>query len=484
VFESHPLTTAEVAEFLERLPSLTVAVPDAERIDQLGLLESVKGACAAAQARAGVAFEESQLAAREGEGLPARERRRGLGAQVALARRDSPSRGSRHLGLAKALVHELPHTMAHLTAGRVSEWRATLVCRETACLRVEDRATVDRLLADDLPTMGDAQVQRRARAMACELDNAATAGRAARACTERRVTLRAAPDTMTWFTALLPVEQGVAVLAALTKAGDAPRREGDERTRNQVMADTLVERVTGRADAEAVPLEVHLVMPFDSMFARGDEPGAMGTQVVPADWANTVLGRVADRGAEVWLRRLFTTPDGADLVAMESARRRFAGMLRRFVVARDQVCRTPWCDAPVRHVDHVQPARAGGATKAANGQGLCEACNYGKEAPGWTERVLHAGPSPGAGAGAVGADPAIPHTVRITTPTGHTYDSTAPPVLPGRVRDRESRADLGTADPGNPGLGSVETAVTATADARCVDFSWLERFFAIELDAA
>ena len=206
-----------------------------------------------------------------------------------------------------------------------------------------------------------------------------------------------------------------------------------------------------------MPPEVHLVMAFDSMFAGGGEPGAMGTQVVPADWANTVLARVADRGAEVWLRRIFTAPDGADLVAMESARRRFAGMLRRFVVARDQVCRTPWCDAPVRHVDHVRPARAGGATDDANGQGLCEACNYAKEAPGWTERVLHAGPSPGA----VGAGTAVPHTVRITTPTGHTYDSTAPPVLPSRVRDPDSRAHPGRAD-----------------------FSWLERAFRIELDAA
>ena len=30
------------------------------------------------------------------------------------------------------------------------------------------------------------------------------------------------------------------------------------------------------------------------------------------------------------------------------------------------------------------PAAAGGPTSAANAQGLCEACNYAKEAPGWT----------------------------------------------------------------------------------------------------
>jgi hypothetical protein len=60
--------------------------------------------------------------------VPARERGRGLGAQVALARRESPHRGSRHLGPAEALVGELPHTFEHLRAGRVSEWRATILC--------------------------------------------------------------------------------------------------------------------------------------------------------------------------------------------------------------------------------------------------------------------------------------------------------------------------------------------------------------------
>src|SRR6185312_8487138 len=99
-----PLTTAELVALLDRLPSLDVGVPDAERIDQLGLLESIKAAAAGAQARVSVAFADSQRSKREAAGVPARERSRGLGAQVALARRESPHRGSRHLGLAQALV--------------------------------------------------------------------------------------------------------------------------------------------------------------------------------------------------------------------------------------------------------------------------------------------------------------------------------------------------------------------------------------------
>ena len=103
---------------------------------------------------------------------------------------------------------------------------------------------------------------------------------------------------------------------------------------------------------------------------------------------------------------------------MDRRRRDFIGELREFLVIRDQVCRTPWCDAPIRHADHPVRVADGGATSAENGQGLCEACNYAKEAAGWRSLPL----------------PSERHEVLLTTPTGHTYVSTAPdppqPCLP------------------------------------------------------
>ena len=422
--------TSELRDLLERLGGVTgEGVDDAERIDQLSLLESIKGAASAAQARVTVAFDSSQRETQAAAGVPVRERGRGVAAQVALARRDSPSRGSRHLGLARALTGEMPHTMEHLAAGRITEWRATIVCRETAVLDVERRREVDARLAADLPLLGDAHVAQRARAMACELDGAAMVRRRAKAESERRVSLRPAPDTMTYLTALLPVAQGVGVYAALSAAAGQAQAQGagDARGRGQLMADTLVERVTGQATATAVPIEIQLVMPAETLLGQGSEPAlAPGYGALPAAVSRALVASCGSAGASAWVRRLFTTPDGRDLVTMDSRRRRFDGLLRRFVELRDQTCRTPWCDAPVRHGDHVIPERRGGATSAANGQGLCEACNYAKEAPGWRASTLARGPSP--------ADPhAPPHTVRTTTPTGHSYDSTAPPVLPTRA---------------------------------------------------
>jgi hypothetical protein len=385
---------------------------DAERVDRIRLLEEVKGACAAAQAREAVAFKRSQLAAQAEAGVRPDKRGLGVAAQVGLARRESPVRGARFLGLAEALVGELPHTMAELTAGRLSEWRATIVARETACLTREQRGMVDEELAavpGGLASMGDRGLQAKAREVAYRLAPYAFAARASKAAGDRRVTLRPAPDTMTHLTGLLPVAQGVAVYAALVREAEAARSRGDERTRGQVMADTLVERVTGQASARQVPVEVQLVITDATLFGGQETPGWLaGYGPVPAPVARDLV-RGLDEATRAWLRRLWTAPDGGDLVAMESSRRTFTGALRRMVVAADRVCRTPWCDAPVRHVDHVVPVHDGGATRFDNAQGLCEACNQAKEAPGWRHRpgVLHRG-------------------VETTTPTGHRYSSPAP----------------------------------------------------------
>ena len=70
---------------------------------------------------------------------------------------------------------------------------------------------------------------------------------------------------MSHLHAFLPVEQGVACYAALKRHVDAVVAAGDERNRDQIMADTVVERLTGQAAAEDVDIEVQLVMPVESL---------------------------------------------------------------------------------------------------------------------------------------------------------------------------------------------------------------------------
>ncbi len=152
-----------------------------------------------------------------------------------------------------------------------------------------------------------------------------------------------------------------------------------------------------------------------TLFQGDSEPARLpGYGIVPAGWARTLAGPDLEQRVDVWLRRLYTAPGTGELVAMDSRARLFPPGHRRFLQARDDTCRTPYCDAPIRHLDHIVPWHNGGTTSLSNGAGLCEACNHTKEAPGWSAQ-----PRPGPR-----------HTLQLTTPTGHSYHSTAPP-LPG-----------------------------------------------------
>ncbi|MGO4227873.1 DUF222 domain-containing protein [Arthrobacter sp. YAF34] len=439
-----PFTAAvPTAGLLSALPPATDC---AGMIDRIRELEDAKSAIGAEQARLAVAFDLPQRREQADAGMPAAKLGTGVGAQIALARRESPAKGGRLLGLAKALVTEMPHTLAALESGELNEWRATLIVRETACLTAADRAAVDEHLAADtgiLTGTGDRAIVAAARAAAYRLDPRSVTDRAAHAATERHVSLRPAPDTMCHLTAFLPVAEGVAVHTALTRHADTLRNAGDPRTRGQAMADTLVERTTGTPGGIS-GIEIQLIMTDRTLFQADAEPAVLpGYGTVPAEWARELLTKTGTNAKErdftTWLRRLYTHPGTGDLTAMDSRARIFPTGLRRFIEARDHTCRTPYCDAPIRHLDHIVPHHAGGQTTSTNGAGLCEACNHTKETPGWNAR-----PRPGPR-----------HTIELTTPTGHTYHSTAPALpgteLPNTERPGTVRSDAVLSDTASAG---------------------------------
>jgi hypothetical protein len=429
----------EIREFISELAALdgrSDGVDDAGRVQLISALESLKAAAAAAQARISVTFAESQREAQRAAGVARDKVGAGIAEQVALARRESPTLGSRHLGLARALVTEMPHTMAALTAGELSEWRATLVVRATAVLSAKERREVDARLAGRLAGLSDKHVAAAAHALAYELDPRSVVERHAYARSQRRVSMRPAPDTMAYLTALLPAHEAVAAYAALTRAAATARSEGDARSSDQVKADTLVERVTGQAHADHVPLDISLVM-SDTTLAEGDHspaillgfgpiPGALARELV----RNTVSARprraqsdtgplaatrpqsqgpperskewplddtcvvevfeqprkeAAERdpadqwsgrevhAAQVWLRRLYTDPRTGIITAGDRTRRLFPAHLRRLVVARDQWCRTPYCGAPIKHIDHAERHADGARPRSTTPKGSASA---------------------------------------------------------------------------------------------------------------
>jgi len=310
---------------------------------------------------------------------------------------------------------------------------------------------------------------------------------------------------MAYLSVLGPLKEVVGAYAAVQAraravvSGQCAEEEPAGRGVGAVAADTALQVLSGRADGQLQPVEVHLVVTDRALLGVGDpdrsvmEPARIpGHGSVPAPLARAWLregldhpasteagagdgggapatgpaphsppvagdapppggptGRASsslgDAGAaRVWLRRLYTTADGRDLVAMDSRRRLFGGLLRRMLVLRDDVCTTPWCEAPIVHADHATPVREGGLTGFWEGNGKCARCNQAKEAPGWRTRVItrdasHGGPcrdrdldrDPVRDGDGDAGHPArrAQRVVRVSTPLGHQYESEPPPLL-------------------------------------------------------
>jgi len=414
---------AELTGLMDRLAGLpSAAGNDATRIDVIAGLEKLKAAVYAAQLRVIADFAASQAAANKAMGIEARQAQRGIPEQVGWARKVSPASAARQLGQARALIDQMPDTYGLLLRGEISEHVATIVTTETSHLAVEDRRLVDKKLADQLSRLSPKRAHAATRRLAIEADPAGAVRRAGNAREDRRVSSRPAPDTMAVLSALLPCEQGVAAYAALRRHSEAAVAAGDDRTLNQIMADTLVERLTGQATADAVSAEIGLVMTDAALFGGDDSAADLtGYGPIPAELARDIARGADDPSdaarARIFLRRLFTEPVTGVIENCDPRRRRFDGVLARLLVYRDQHCRDPFCDAPIRHLDHIEAFAAGGPTICENGRGVCQRGNYARQMPGFSVRLI---------------DPAR-HVVEVSTPTGHRYRSSAP-TSPGANR--------------------------------------------------
>jgi hypothetical protein len=406
-----------LAEFAAAAADCT-PVSDAVRIDRIARLEKLRAATAALQAAESVRFAQSQAAEQVASDVHPDKIGRGIAEQLGLACRISPVAAARRLNTARAWWFELPDSYRQLMAGELSERVADAIVTETRHLDAERRRQVD----DQLRAAGIAEMGVQA-AMACVRKKAYEAdprGYVQRGRTERqhrRVGIRPAPDTMAILTGYLPVEQGIACYAALQRHADTAVASGDGRTKGQIMADTLVERLTGQASAADVNVELQVMVPIDSL-VNSQNPSAMvipGFGPLPGDLG---LEIVASSNGAKWWRRLFTGPKttsgSGPILGGDPRRRHFDRHLTQLIKLRDQTCRDPYCDAPIRHIDHIQRHSDGGSTSYGNGRGTCERGNYTREMPGWHIKTID-----------YGLDNRQ-HKIIITTPTGHHYHSRAP----------------------------------------------------------
>jgi hypothetical protein len=133
-------------------------------------------------------------------------------------------------------------------------------------LDANTRREVDAKIASaGIAEMGPRSAAACARKHAYEADREGYVQRGRTERKNRRVGLRPAPETMSLLTGYLPAEQGIACLKSLQDNTDTTKAAGDPRCRDQIMADTLVERITGQVQASDVNAELQIVMDLDAL---------------------------------------------------------------------------------------------------------------------------------------------------------------------------------------------------------------------------
>ena len=232
------------------------------------------------------------------------------------------------------------------------------------------------------------------------------------------------------YHALLPVAQGVATYAALSQAADAARAEGDPRSRGQVLADTVVERVsrsdqrrrrTGRGAGRAQRCGAA------RQRRGGGAPGAgprlwhrpcrLGPRPDPRrrpDQQRRSAGEGVAAPPVRHSRRAHPRGDGERTAVVRRRAAPVPARPRRHlpnpVVRRPDPPPRPR-DRPCRGWGHLGPQRAGALRTVQPHQAACRLAGRDVD------------PSDGQRAG--------PHSVRWITPAGLAYESQAPPLLPG-----------------------------------------------------
>ncbi|ADG77179.1 HNH nuclease OS=Tsukamurella paurometabola (strain ATCC 8368 / DSM / CCUG 35730 / CIP 100753/ JCM 10117 / KCTC 9821 / NBRC 16120 / NCIMB 702349 / NCTC 13040) OX=521096 GN=Tpau_0538 PE=3 SV=1 [Tsukamurella paurometabola] len=388
-----------------------------EVIAGLGELERLRARVVFNQYRLIVELLRTRVCERIAAGVAQERWEAGVASEVALALRVSPHRATAMLSRAKTLERDLPATLSRLRDGDISPEAVEVIVAGVSHLEPRLKGEADTVLCGEgfaASGLGLKRLQDRVKEVSYQLDAQATVDRAALAAKDRRVTIRPAPDCMARVSILLPVAQAVGLYAAVKTAADSVfGTPGESRSRGQIMADTAFARITGRDAADGVPVTVNLTMPATVLL--GEESGIAhltGGGTLPAEIARHLVGRASEK-AIGWVKRLYVQPDSGAVVGLDSRSRLFPAGLAELIAARDRYCRTPYCDAPIAHTDHITAHAHGGATSLHNGQGLCAACNYAKEAAGWSSRTVD--------------DPSGRHTVETRTPTGHLHRSTAPP---------------------------------------------------------
>lgn len=247
----------------------------ADLLDRIAARERTLAALEAEQARDLAAFSDLRVAADRATRVPEHLGGRTVGTEVGLAVGVGQQAAAHRVAQAWVMVRHHPRILALVGTGQVSMSGVRMVLRQTDALPEESRRVVDAQVAELASTerLTPARLGQAAARFALAADPEAAAKRAAAARARRRVWLGEPLDGVAGVGAVLRAEESLACWSALDRTARAMRQHGDERSVQTLMADLLVERLTGAA----------MVMPADP----GDDSGGAAAEAArPPVWRN------------------------------------------------------------------------------------------------------------------------------------------------------------------------------------------------------
>jgi Domain of unknown function (DUF222) len=183
------------------------------------------------------------------------------------------------------LVDRLPATLDALAAGELTWEHAAALCQVVSPLDDEHRAEAEARVLARLGHKTPTQLRAAAHRVVQRLDGQAISRRVETALRERGIHLHPTGDGLgTLSLTHLPLPVLRAVQDALRQYADAARAPGDERTRQQRMADCLVDLVLRPGAHGLAPVQAQLtIVATVRTLLGGDDPGEIAGDVVPAE---------------------------------------------------------------------------------------------------------------------------------------------------------------------------------------------------------
>lgn len=312
-----------------------------------------------------------------------------------------------------------------LEAGAIDLPRARAVFDATRNLPADTAREVEARVLPNAPAQNRSRLKQALRRAVIVADPHGAAHRRTSARSDRRVVITPLDDDMAELYAVLPALEAIAIETALTAAARALKADasktGETRTMDQLRADLLaapfnaalrtgtLDGVTptdlARIGGERAKLNV--TVPASVLLGISDAPGQLaGYGPISADTAREIAGD------STW-RRILTDPVDGTLLDVGAETYRPPAHLARHVRMRDGTCRWVGCNWPAHRCELDHSVRhPDGPTADRNLGPFCKRHHIFKHRDGTGRCLVQVAPG----------------VFTWTTPTGHSYTVTPPPI--------------------------------------------------------